>query len=483
VLVLNTFVDSVLAVRGVALAIRLSRAPLLTRLEFVGLEADATDNDGDGLTDEAGEGLFDPFAATPQAHVVEVPTSAFIRVTLKDPDGLSRAAVRLTLDGQLFTDGSEGLSFEEPAADTLVVTLKPPGGLRPASIQTLVVAAGDAKLIANPAPEHLSFMRDEEVLFTVKGAGQKPWEVRRPRLDDKRTRPPPIAFALTRSATSAGQTLLAQHFALLDANTAHKHTVVLVHHPDDGSPAYATVGWAGVAYGLAGMSARGLGYACNPSDTLDNSVVGSLIEQIADLSTAKLLARGSPIGFVARRVLETAADADSALEVFKASKHAYGWNCVIADAKGVLRAVELDSDIFKNGGGVSVIAPHDLDAHGARIASRSDDDLIAASAFQLNTTDIATLNLGGQRVVPQRAWSSFFYRSLRVAAAVDRKLDRPLDVEAVEGLLADPELVDTSDSMTAAVLELSANKLHYALGEVPATLAPFETLDLNQVDP
>jgi hypothetical protein len=483
VLVLNTFVDAVLAVRGVALAIRLSRAPLLTRLELTGCATDGVDNNGDGMIDEANEGITDPFLAGAFANAVEVPVDAAIKVTLTDPDGIDHKALRLTLDNVLYTETSPSVSIESPTPDTAIVTLKPAGGLSPATTHTLVLAAGDGKVIVKPAPDHLSFMRDEELLFTTKGAGLQPWQVKRPPLTDGRTRPPPIAFGLTGGAAADGLTLLAHHFALLDASTAHKHTVVLVHHPDDGSPAYATVGWAGVAFGFAGMSARGVGYACNPSDSLDNSVVGSVIDQVADLTTAKLIAKGSPVGFVGRKVIESAATADDAIALFKANKHAYGWNCMVADGKGAMRIAEVDSDVFKNGDSVFTIAPQDLDAHGERIASISDDTLIEGSAYQLNTTDVITLNLAGQRVVPQKVWSSFFYRSKRVVDAVARKLTPKMTVEDAEKLLGDDELVDKSDSMTAAVLDLTGKKLHYAIGEVPATSAPWETLDLTLAAP
>ena len=486
VLVLNTFVDSVLAVRGIALAIRLSRAPQLTRLEFVGAGSDGADNDGDGMIDEMGEGVFDPFVADAFANAVEVAPDSSIKITLKDPDGIDVPSLRLTLNGTLYTQGDSdqpppGLSFA-PAADSITVTFKPVTPMAAGSTQTLVVTAGDHLVVENPPPSHLSFMRDEELLFTVKGAGLKPAQVKRPALNDGRTRPPPIGFALTGAASSAG-TLLAHHFALLDANTAYKHTVVTVHHPDDGSPAYATVGWAGVAFGLVGMNERGVGYACNPADTLDNSVVGSVLDQVADLSKAKLTARGTPIGFVGRRVLETATDALTAVDVFKASKHVYGWNCLVADSAGIMRSVEVDSDVFKSGDSVFTVAPPDRAASGERIASTSDNDLIAAAEYRHNTTDVITQTLAGQRVVPQKVWSTFFYRSRRVVDAVTRKLTPAMSVEAAQTLLGDPELVDKSDSMTAAVLELSARKLHYAIGQVPATSAPFETFDFKEVAP
>ncbi|MBS1149118.1 MAG: Acyl-coenzyme A:6-aminopenicillanic acid acyl-transferase [Myxococcaceae bacterium] len=478
VLVLNTFVDSVLAVRGIALAIRLSRAPLLTRLEFVGALSDGADNDGDGLIDEAGEGIFDPFVPDGYANAVELLPNTTLKLTFQDPQGVDQESMRLVLNGQIFTRALGGLAFESPAEDTLVVTFTPPAALAAGSTQTLVVTAGDKLEVTQPPPAHLSFMRDEELLFTVQGAGLTPAQVKRPALTGGRTRPPPVGFALTGAASTAGP-LLGHHFALLDANTAHKHTVVTVHHPDDGSPAYATVGWAGVAYGLVGMSERGVGYACNPSDTLDNSVVGSVLEQVADLSKARLNAKGTPIGFVGRKVLETAGDTLAGIEVFKANKHVYGWNCLIADSSGLLRSVEVDSDVFKSGDSVFTVAPADRDAAGERIASVNDESLIAASAYRVNTNDVITLNLAGQRVVPQKVWSTFFYRSRRVVDAVARKLTGPLSVEAAEALLGDDELVDKSDSMTAAVLELAAKKLHYAIGQVPATSAPFLTFDFN----
>jgi hypothetical protein len=52
-----------------------------------------------------------------------------------------------------------------------------------------------------------------------------------------RRRPPPFTVGVRGSRAAAGP-LLAQSFALLDANTALKHAVLLAHRPDTG-PAYA----------------------------------------------------------------------------------------------------------------------------------------------------------------------------------------------------------------------------------------------------
>ena len=148
-----------------------------------------------------------------------------------------------------------------------------------------------------------------------------------------------------------------------------------------------------------------------------------------------------------------------------------------------MRSVEVDSDVFKSGDSVFEVAPADRNAQGERIASTSDDTLLSAAAYRLNTNDVVTLNLAGQRVVPQKIWSTFFYRSRRVVDAVVRKLKPGMSVADAEGLLGDDELVDKSDSMTAAVLELGKKKLHYAIGQVPATSKPFETLDFNEPAP
>jgi hypothetical protein len=85
-------------------------------------------------------------------------------------------------------------------------------------------------------------------------------------------------------------------------------------------------------------------------------------------------------------------------------------------------------------------------------------------------------------MVPQRRWSGFFFRSRRVIDAVGRRLKAgygALDVDALERLLADPEVVDRSDSMNAVVLDLGAKSVHAAMGEVPATDAPFETTEVR----
>lgn len=480
-LVLNTFVDSTLAVRGIALAIRLGRAPQLERLEAMGAGSDGVDNDADGQVDEAEEGVLAPWVPELRASWVELPVSTQFKLTLKDVDGIDRSTLRIRLGDALFLDGDPGLTVSAPAADTLEVLLAPPEPLPAAAALTLVVSAGDAKLLENPAPAHFSFMRDEEVVFTTRGAGLAPNRVSRPELTDGRTRPPPVAVAVRGAAAREREPLLAQHFALLDANTAHKHGVVFVHHPDSGPP-FAVVGWAGVTWGLSGLSSRGLAYACNPADTLDNTVVGSVLDQVADLSKAKLVASGTPVGVAGRRTLEGAATAQTAVDLFKTIDHVYGWACSFADQGGGLAAVETDGDIFEEGdNGTYPLGPDTLDAQGQRLASLRGDELVLGSSYAVNFPDIVTLNLAGQRVVPQRRWSGFYFRSRRVIDAALRQLEAEYgqtDVASLQALMGSDAVVDKSDSMNAVVLEPKGLRLHTAMGQVPATAGPWETVDL-----
>lgn len=469
ILVLNTFVDSTLAVRGIALAIRLSRAPVLERLEIPELLTDGADNDGDGMIDEAGESVLEPYLPVRGATFVELPTTFTLKVRLRDPDGVDPKFARLYAGGKEL----ESVSYVELAPDLLEATATVT--LASASAQVLVVAAGDKKVLPNPPPDHASFMRDIEVLVTTRGANQPKDSVSWPVLQDGRTRPPSTVLSLKGAATEGGAPILAQHFALLDANTSHKHTAVFVHEPATGEP-FAYVGWAGVAWGFSGMSSRGVGYACNPSDTLDNSVVGAVFEQVADLSKAKLVAQGTPIGFAMRRVLEQATDADAGVATVGTFEHAYGWACAIADDRGGQRVVEVDSDVFKEGQkGIYGFGTAD------RLASVGDGDLVLGSDYAKNVDDIVRLNVAGQRLVPQREWAGIFFRSRRAASYLQREVQEgygTLNVAKVQALISDPIVVDHSDSMNAVVMDLKAKSIWSAIGQVPATSGPFEEVKL-----
>lgn len=482
VLVLNTFVDTVLAVRGVALAIRLARAPLIKSVQFTGAATDGVDNDDDGLSDEPGEGTLDPYVPEVFGTLVELPPTTGIRLVLTEVDGVDPATVRLFVDDRLYNKDSPELVMTELSATELEVVFTPSTPLPSAIVTTLVVGAGDKKLITVPPPTRASFMRDEELAFSTRGAGVSKRDLRRVPLTDGRTRPPPVAIAVRRAMSASGTPFIAHHFSLLDANSAHKHTVALRHVPESG-PAFVTIGWAGIVYGFSGLSERGVGYACNPSDTLDNSVVGSVLDSVVDLSKAKLVAKGVPIGFLGRRILEQATSAEAARDVIANAERVYGWTCVTADRAGGLEAIEVDSDIFTDGSkGSFPFSPTELDPLGRRWASTTDDDFVLGSNFVRNVPDIATLNLAGQRIVPQKQWSGFFHRSRRAVDGVKNRLDGlrgAVDAEALQAIIADPQFVDQSDSMNAVVLDLEALQVRSAMGAVPATSVPFEITEVR----
>ncbi len=482
VLILNTFVDTTLAVRGIGLAIRQGRAPVVDSVEFLGLGSDGVDNSGEGTIDETDEGVITPYVPPYFAAAVEIDVRTKLRVVFSDPDGVDPQTVRVRMNEGLFIFGDPALEIVELDATRVQLTFTPLEPLPAASTITFVVSAGDKRIIEIPGPPRASFRRDEEFVVTTRGARLAPRDISRPALTDNRTRPPPFTLGV-RGARAASGPLLAHSFALLDANTAHKHTVLLMHRPDTG-PAYATVGWAGIVYGISGLNERGVGVACNPSDTLDNSVVGSVLDQVADLSKAKLLASGLPVGFLVKRVLERASNVAEGVDALTEIDPVYGWNCTIADDQGGLEVVELDSDVFRQGqGGVYRYGPTDRDPSMRRYSSLTDDDVISGSSYTRNVDDSITLNLAGQRVVPQRFWSGFFFRSRRVIDNVTRRLaarTEPVDVPWLEALLAEPEVIDRSDSMNAVVLDLKNRTVHSAMGTIPATASPFVATELGR---
>ena len=91
--------------------------------------------------------------------------------------------------------------------------------------------------------------------------------------------------------------------------------------------------------------------------------------------------------------------------------------------------------------------------------------------------DSPTLMIAGQRLVPQRSWSGFYFRSRRVMDAVARKVQAQygsITAESLQTLLSDPEVVDHSDSMNEVVLDLGRREIRAAMGTEPTSDAPFE---------
>lgn len=484
VLVLNTFVDTVLAARSVTYFLRQTGAPLLLYVDVAAaaVATDAVDNDGDGKTDEAGESEVE-YAALTVATFVEVPLDAVVRLTLSDtePGGVDPATVRVIVNGKAYAAGDLSLKIAPypykagPSKTDVLVEWRSPQPLPAASVVTVGVQANDFSVVVKPMPVHARAMRTEQFTFTTKGYGKLHADVPNRGVNDGTSQPPSIAFAVRGAATRDGQPLLAHHFSLLDAGTSHKHTVLQIHEPKVGKP-FAFVGWAGIIYGFAGVGANGVACSVNVSDSLNNPLADQVRRNILTLGKAKLMSKGLPVGFAVRQVLETATTAAQGAEMLQKPQHTFGWNFLVVDDKGGMQAVEAHANILEEDSAKPfAYGPETKDASGRLLASVGPDDLRITSHF-LSRADDLTMSIGYD-VRPQRFWSSYFFPSQRafgdLGAAIASRLGQ-LDANAAIEVLRRPELVDRNDSMTAVVLLPKARALHVGLGTVPATDAQFD---------
>ncbi|MBL6974136.1 MAG: hypothetical protein ISR64_00250 [Deltaproteobacteria bacterium] len=403
------------------------------------------------------------------------------------------------------------------------VLFTPPGGFEAASAISMLLQVGDLSPIYSPAPFHARYMRDEQVTFTTQGyaaatgEGKHLQEVNNRGMDDGTTQPTSISFGVRGSATPGGNPLLAHHFALLDSDMVHEHSALLVHVPEtsEGRP-HVLVTWTGLVWGFSGMNDQGLAYAVNTSDSLDSPLVGGILKDILEpenllkllentdlvgltkvLENRRLLATGLPAGIAGRQLLLKTSNVDEALAFLHGSETTFGWNFLLADAEGGLAAVEMDSATQDESGGPGDTVeerdgffyytpdagePGNLDGSGQPWASEGADDLRMASHFRKNVEDMETLDfMGIFSPLPQRLWTGMYYRSVRawynLGEAIRIRLGT-IDVGQAIEILRIPELVDTRDSMNAAIFEPAAGRLHWAMGEVPATDADFEVFDL-----
>lgn len=156
---------------------------------------------------------------------------------------------------------------------------------------------------------------------------------------------------------------------------------------------------------------------------------------------------------------------------------------MLADKNGGMEAIEVDSDIFNDGSrGVFSLSTTERDADGRRYASTSDDDFVLGSNFVKNVPDITTLMVAGQRIIPQRQWSGFFYRSRRAVDGAKGRVEAGkgrIDAAFLQDLISDPQFVDQSDSMNAVVLDFENLQVRSAMGQVPATAGSFEVTEVR----
>jgi len=523
ILIMNTFVDTMLAFRSLTVFIKQLQAPYVTELELIGgLDSDGIDNNSDGTTDE-NDGLLKPWNPTPNAAFVEVPTSASLRIGLNDiklgmgtdkgdEAGVDPCTIRIQYNEAVYEydDTCEADQARAQCVDSngkpcpvkddmcddclrtelienstrMNVFFNPPGEMEKAALASFIIQAGDFNRIIDPPPLHARFMRDERLTISTAGYGEEAMNIDNRGFDDGRSQPPSISFAVRGSATPDGETLAAHHYALLDSNTTHKHMVLFVIKPDDGALPHVVLGYAGLVWGFSGMNSSGLVFSFNNSDSLDNPMSGHFEE---DLINAMLLCDGLPIGIAGREILAGRENVTEAAEYLKNVKRSFGWNVQLTDADGGLMAVETDTNILEDeDGGLLAYSPpgdgdNSKDEYGRAWASIKNDDLRMASHFRMNLEDLNHTFLIFD-AKPQRYWTSFYYRSVRAWSILGEEIKKrygDIDVERAIEILRTPELVDKRDSMQAVIYRPEKLLLHYALGTVPATDGEFIEFDLG----
>ena len=253
-------------------------------------------------------------------------------------------------------------------------------------------------------------------------------------------------------------------------------TVAVTEH---GEP-FAVIGWAGIVWGTSGLNGRGLALAFQPSDTLDNGMVAALLGGLLNPAQVRLRATGVPAGVALRQALELAGDATAAVGQLSAMPQTFGWNYLAVDAKGGLRALEVDANSQQDADtGRFAWGPGE---HGASVGP---DDLRMTVHGLANQADF-DLDLGIAALRPQRFWTTYWFRSLRTFFGLGSTLKTrlgQLDAAGLTTLLRSPALVDHRDSMNGVVLEPGLRALHVAAGRVPATDAPFVQLKLPEARP
>ena len=491
VLILNTAFDTMLSFRAIVFFIKAFQGPHVLIAEFVApaIGADGIDNDGDWLIDEPHEAFIEPYEPKPYASMAEVPVDASLQFIMTDfPEGVDGEKIRIQMGDTIYTGKDNPDAIQTMPVnfnpEVLQVRFTPPGGFPPASVVSLILQASDLAVLNDPGPLRSRQMRDEWITFSTTGYGKQAWEIPNVGLDDGRTEPPPIAFAARRSATADGHTYLAQHFSLLDAGSAHKHTAVLIHHPQDGKT-HVTIGWTGTVSGFSGMNEDGVAFSANTSDTLDNPMTGQFKK---DRFEAQLLCYGMPIGMAGREILRTSDEIGAGVQFLKGQTATFGWNVLLADAAGAIAAIEMDTNITESeDGGFNMYTPEagldgNHDPWGRAWASVGIDDIRVASHYQKNYDDIHERYVVIFDVKPQRYWSSFYNRSLRAFYLLGERIDREygaLDADSIINIMRARDLADERDSMTASVFDTERRLVYYGLGEVPAVDAVFRKLDLK----
>ncbi len=128
-------------------------------------------------------------------------------------------------------------------------------------------------------------------------------------------------------ATPDGNTIVGRNLDWYDDGKLHKHSVVVVRHPNTGR-AFVSVGYPGMSGVVTGMNEDGL-------------FVADLVQMVLAREKRPLVQVGMPVMALQRVVLEQAATVDEAVAIIERATRTVPHNYIVADAS---RAEFLETD-------------------------------------------------------------------------------------------------------------------------------------------
>ena len=480
-LILNTFLDSLLSVLNIRAILGEIQSPWLARITFPeAILTDGIDNDEDGTVDEPGENVIQPVHYARYAVMKEIPPRSAFEFTLRDyslsssrlGDGILLDTMRVEVNGVLYTRASEGW-WDDGCEKMPTIRIRPPGGFPAGGAVSIVIIAGDQLWSYDPPPANTNVCREQVLTFSTRGDGRSLRDVPNAEIPDVLGNAASANFAAHGDATRTGELIVGRHFALLDIDVAHKFAYILNYQPRDfatGRPLHActTISWTGIGWALTGMNDSGLVVAVSRSETLNDYSVRNIVK-------LRVLPEGCPIGFILRYVLEHFDNLDDAEAYLRTVTPVNGWTILMTDAKSRdLRVVELVPDILGQGIGYDEYGPdtadpENLDAWGRPFASITPFDIRSSNVFMKKVDDFPGL--------AQIDWSPGMMTGLRTMHYMEKELAPALgDLDAIGTieLLRKDSLVQSRDSMHAAVLLPDTLSMFVALGSRPATGGVFQ---------
>lgn len=517
ILILNTFVDSLLSVLNIAALLSRINGP---RIQEVVISSDADnngtedlledgiDNDGDGRIDENGtftqENVISHYVAEDHAIMAEIPPASSFIFTLWDTNGVDMETTRVFVNGELIVRGDarweDDWDPEAPGEEnpTVQLTIHAPAGGYPAgSALSVSIIAADMEWVEEPPPTQENVAREERMTFTVQGYGEANKVATLEDIPNK-TIPPTttvsksVNLAVFGDKTEDGKMIVGRDFVLLNVNIAQDHARVLVYHPIDemtGEPLHsvATVSWSGLGVALTAMNDAGLTLCLSRSETLDDSVVQNILQM-------KLITSGFPIGFLVRHILEHYDTVDEATafmeEAFRNGvEPVNGWTILMADPEKAVVA-EISNFVtpfspnrgrgffthYTVADGLSSVTPYDIRCSDHYMAHRND---LPHSIFPILTAFFPLFH--------QKNWSPAYFDSVDTFHYMADLLEKPeyetFTPERMIDYLREESVLHPKDSMHSAVFVPEDRTIHAAMGMRPAPDGRFFRFDEDDLFP